>query len=114
MAKEQALQFITRASEDQSLRTKLEAVAKDGIAALAKFAKESGFDVTAEELQSAAVELRNTHTDEISDDALESVAGGSGSGGSPAAPGINSSLIGLFIPAVQGNINVANLTVRKG
>src|SRR5258707_721492 len=56
MAKEQALQFIARVNEDQILRTKLQAFAKDRIEGVVKIAKEAGFDVSAEDLQSAAAD----------------------------------------------------------
>src|SRR5258708_3632710 len=101
MAKEQALQFIARVNEDQILRTKLQAFEKDRIEGVVKIAKEAGFDVSAEDLQSAAADEAKSQAGEMSDEALESIAGGVNGDGVSAPPPSNSFLIGLLLPTVQ-------------
>ena len=66
--------FSQKISEDQELKSKFRQVdlgKLDGVIALAK---EYGFDVTEEDLLAAAKELESSN--ELSDDALQKVAGG--------------------------------------
>ena len=75
MAKEQALQFILRANQDQPLQSRLQTI-KDGGAGLVQLGKESGFDFTTEEMKTVVAEQQNPDTGELSDEALEMVSGG--------------------------------------
>ena len=77
MAKDQALQFIIRVNEDKALQGKLEAVTKDGVQGIVKVAQEAGFVFTADEFQTVAYEQwASKQSSEISEDELDTVAGG--------------------------------------
>jgi predicted ribosomally synthesized peptide with nif11-like leader len=106
MAKEQALQFIIRVNTNQILQTKFQAAAQDGLAGLVKIGKEAGFDFNADEMRAIADEQSELAASELSDEALESVAGGvngdglhtprpSLPGNMPMHPAIIAILIGL-------------------
>ena len=69
MSEEQFKAFLSKAKGDSNLQEKLKAAA-DADAALA-IAKEAGFAITAEDIQSM-----KSATTELSDDELEGVAGG--------------------------------------
>ena len=69
MSEEQLKSFLEKVKADTSLQEKLKAAA-DADAALA-IAKEAGFAITAEDIQSM-----QSATTELSDEELESVAGG--------------------------------------
>ena len=66
MSEEQLKAFLEKVKADTSLQDKLKASADAN--AVVAIAKEAGFSITAEDIQSATVEL--------SDDELEQVAGG--------------------------------------
>ena len=71
MSEEQLKSFLEKVKTDTGLREKLKGVA-DADAALA-IAKEAGFAITAEDIQSM-----QSAPEELSDEELENAAGGSG------------------------------------
>ena len=66
MSEEQLKAFLEKVKADTNIQEKLKAAASPE--AVIEIAKEAGFSITAEDIQSATVEL--------SDDELEQVAGG--------------------------------------
>ena len=77
MSEDQLKAFLEKVKSDTSLQEKLKGAA-DADAALA-IAKEAGFAITAEDIQSmqsSSVELDRRYSVELSDEELESAAGG--------------------------------------
>ena len=71
MSAEQAKSFIEKLDSDKTLLSQI--AGADSDKARLELAKEAGFDFTAEELAGA---ISDSGGDELSDDELESVAGG--------------------------------------
>ena len=71
MSEEQLKAFLEKVKADTSLQEKLNGAADSG--AVVEIAKEAGFSITAEDMQSIQSE-----TVELSDDELEGEAGGRG------------------------------------
>lgn len=92
MSKVTALQFLSEAYTNPSLKTQIEQVKTTGD--LLKIAKGQGYDFTADEVKAAA---ETAKSGELSEDELEAVAGGKGgkksSGGSFFFGGVSSQAI---------------------
>ena len=69
MSEEQLKAFLEKVKADTSLQEKLNG-ASDAVA-VAEIAKEAGFSITAEDIQ-----LRQSETEQLSDEELEGAAGG--------------------------------------
>lgn len=78
MSKEAFEAMMQAAGQDSSLQTSLEAA--DGYEEVVKIGATKGYEFTAQEAENALQErgllLGNSSTDELSDEALEAVAGG--------------------------------------
>src|SRR5450755_4009871 len=87
MAKDQALKFVVRVNEDMALQAKLEAVVKEGTEGIVKVAHQAGYDFTAQEFQTLALEQwQANHPSEIAEDELATMAGGAGKIVGPDVP----------------------------
>ena len=82
MSEEQLKAFIAKVQADSSLQEQLKAEGADVVA----IAKAAGFSITTEDL--------NTHSQTLSDDELEGVAGGLGSTGWVGCGGANTCYYG--------------------
>ena len=73
MSEEQLNAFLEKVKGDTSLQEKLKAAGSNEAAI--EIAKEAGFSITAEDIQ-----LRQSATEQLSDEELEDAAGGTGCG----------------------------------
>ncbi|WP_342596843.1 Nif11-like leader peptide family natural product precursor [Cyanobacterium aponinum UTEX 3222] len=104
MSKEAVEKFFARIPEDNELQQKLVSILQEDIdhrQETAKLAQEYGFDVTAEELSEEVKQrqeefAQNQESEELSEEELESVAGGS----------IPTATVGNFVPFTINTYNM--------
>ena len=80
MSKKAAADFVAMAANDpkitEKVRSKGKSFSKERYAQAAKVGKESGFEFTADELQSVVSAVQNSQEGELQDEELEAVVGG--------------------------------------
>ncbi len=78
MSKQIALQFLQKAATDKALQEKIRSASVD---AMLKIAKSSGFDFSAADYKAAVSAFQELASDELSEDVLDMIAGGTGFSG---------------------------------
>ncbi len=99
MSKVTALQFLSEAYTNPSLKTQIEQVKTTGD--LLKIAKGQGYDFTADEVKAAA---ETAKSGELSEDELEAVAGGKG--GKKSSSGSSFFFGGVSSQAIDANVRI--------
>ncbi len=75
MSKQIALQFLQKASADKALQEKIHSASVD---ALLKIAKSAGFEFNTADYKAAVSAFQELASDELSEDVLDMIAGGTG------------------------------------
>ncbi len=78
MSKQVALQFLQKAAADKALQEKIRSASVD---ALMKVAKSAGFEFDASDYKAAVSAFQELASDELSEDVLDMIAGGTGFSG---------------------------------
>lgn len=78
MSKQIALQFLQKAASDKSLQEKIQSASVD---AVLKIAKGAGFSFDVADYKAAIAAFQELASDELSDDVLDMIAGGTGFSG---------------------------------
>lgn len=78
MSKQVALQFLQKAAADKALQEKIRSASAD---AVIKVAKGAGFDFNAADYKAAISAFQELASDELSEDVLDMIAGGTGFSG---------------------------------
>ncbi|MBT5373899.1 MAG: Nif11-like leader peptide family natural product precursor [Rhodospirillaceae bacterium] len=93
--------FVSDLQENASLLDEAKAVS-GGVAAMADFAKSKGYDVTADEAKAYISEKANQ---ELTDDQIDSVAGGKGGAGEAASSSVTNAVVEFSSTFISGSAN---------
>lgn len=78
MSKQSAIQFLQKAAADKTLQEKIRSASMD---AVLEVAKKAGFDFSASDYKTALSAFQEMVSDELPEDVLDMIAGGTGFGG---------------------------------
>ncbi|MBI5931787.1 MAG: Nif11-like leader peptide family natural product precursor [Chloroflexi bacterium] len=78
MSKQTALQFLQKAVVDKTLQEKMRAASMD---AVLEVAKKAGYEFNASDYKAAVLAFQELSSDELAEDVLDMIAGGTGFSG---------------------------------